>query len=103
MPAEAPSETARFLAWAELRIADAGVAGGRLFPCGLPAGWEGNNFEVYGVPTGATSTVSFAIRWHGERPAVLWEQSGDAVALGAPVLAPDWHILDSKQLAAYRA
>ena len=96
VPAEAPSDTARFLAWAELRIADAGVAGGRLFPCGLPAGWEGNNFEVYGVPTGATSTVSFAIRWHGERPAVLWEQSGDAVALSAPVLAPDWHTTEVK-------
>ncbi|MFZ2442582.1 MAG: hypothetical protein WAW51_09490, partial [Ilumatobacteraceae bacterium] len=38
----------------------------------------------------------FAIRWHGERPAVLWEQSGDAVALSAPVLAPDWHTTEVK-------
>ena len=42
------------------------------------------------MPTGARGTVSFAVRWHGARPAVLWEQSGAAVALTLPVLAPEW-------------
>ena len=43
---------------------------------GIPRRWLGSNFEVHGVPTGPRSTVGFAVRWHGERPAVLWEQHG---------------------------
>ena len=70
--------------------------GGRLLPSGMPAGWEGNNFEVYGVPTGALSSVSFAVRWHGERPAVLWEQSGQQVTLSSPAIAPGWQTTDVK-------
>ncbi|MEX2627064.1 MAG: hypothetical protein WD225_09270, partial [Ilumatobacteraceae bacterium] len=50
----------------------------------------GADFEVYDVPAGAASTVSYAIRWHGERPAVLWEVAGDPVPLTAPVLDPTW-------------
>jgi hypothetical protein len=43
------------------------------------------------LPTSPTTTVSFAVRWHGERPAVLWEQQGDpTVALFAPAIDPDW-------------
>lgn len=64
---------------------------GALLPTGLPASWLGQSLEVYGVPTIGTSTVSFALRWHGARPAVLWEQSGDPIALTSPVLSPDWH------------
>jgi hypothetical protein len=30
--------------------------------------------EVYGAPLGA-ATLGFAVRWHGERPALLWESS----------------------------
>jgi len=45
---------------------------------------------VYNVPTGATSAVSVAVRWHGERPAVLWECTGTSVALRSSVLAPNW-------------
>ena len=33
--------------------------------------------------------VSFALRWHGARPALLWDVS-DGVALGAPGLDPAW-------------
>jgi hypothetical protein len=90
LPIGAPSECARFITWAERLIADVHHDGVHLLPGGMPAGWEGNNFEVYGVPTGALSSVSFAVRWHGERPAVLWEQSGEPVALTAPALAPQW-------------
>jgi hypothetical protein len=50
----------------------------------------GQHLEVYGVPTGPSSAVSFAMRWHGERPAVLWEQTGAPVALRSPVVAPEW-------------
>ncbi len=38
-----------------------------------------------------STTASFAVRWHGERPAVLWEQQGDTpVELSAPDLDPEW-------------
>ena len=54
--------------------------------------------EVHGAPTVA-GTVSFAVRWHGERPAVLWEviaapgTAGGAIeppALSCPGLDPAW-------------
>ncbi|CAB4538652.1 MAG: hypothetical protein ACK5CE_02240 [Actinomycetes bacterium] len=70
----------------ERAIAD----GPDLLPAGLPASWLGQHFEVYGVPTGAASAVSFALRWHGARPAVLWECTGDPVELTASTLAPEW-------------
>ena len=76
----------RFVSEVERRIAD----GGHLLPLGLPHRWLGSNFEVHGVPTGARSTVGFAVRWHGDRPAVLWEQHGDTQHLTAPVVDPDW-------------
>lgn len=96
LPVEAPADHARFLAWVERRVAEPLADGASLFPAGLPAEWAGTNFEVYGVPTGATSSVSFALRWHGERPAVLWEQSGRPVTLSATTLAPEWHTTEPK-------
>lgn len=63
---------------------------GDLFADGLPPSWLGANFEVYGVPTGAESSVSLALRWHGDRPAVLWESTGSSRALTASLLAPGW-------------
>ncbi|HQZ35137.1 MAG TPA: hypothetical protein PK020_11970 [Ilumatobacteraceae bacterium] len=92
----APDECAYFIAWVERLICDITVDGGQLLPTGFPSGWEGNNFEVYGVPTSALGWVSFAVRWHGERPAVLWEQSGQAVPLSAPAIAPAWRTTDIK-------
>ena len=60
----------------------------------MPTSWLGNNFEIHGLPTSATTTVSFAVRWHGERPAVLWEQhatdGSSTVELSAPGVDPDW-------------
>jgi hypothetical protein len=80
----------RFVRSIERRIAD----GGRLLPGGIPTSWLGSNFEVHGVPTSPATTVSFAVRWHGERPAVLWEQhaTGDnpTVELSASDVDPDW-------------
>lgn len=66
------------------------ATGGRLLPAGLPRRWLGANFEVHGIPTGARSAVSFAVRWHGERPAVLWEQHGEPCRLTAPGIDPEW-------------
>ena len=81
-----PPPGVRSIPWLGWRLA----RGGALLPAGLPADWLGQSVDVYGVPTEPGSSVSFAIRWHGERPAVLWEQTGDGVDLVAPVAAPDW-------------
>jgi len=61
-----------------------------LFPAGVPAAWLGQNFEVYGVPAGPDAEVSFALRWHGERPAVLWECTGQPITLTSSGAAPGW-------------
>jgi hypothetical protein len=91
MPAVAELGGVRLLAALERTIA----VGGDLFPQGIPAGWLGQNFEVYGVPTGASSAVSFALRWHGARPAVLWECTGSPVLLTSSGAAPEWRTSDA--------
>ena len=90
---EEPADPLLALAWIEHRNVAPRQGQAQLLCGGLPAGWLGINFEVFDLPTGATGTVSFAVRWHGERPAVLWEQSPGAdgpVVLTSPVLAPNW-------------
>lgn len=72
--------------WAERRL----VGGnGALLPIGWGTVELGSPIEVHGVACGP-SRVSFAVRWHGERPAVLWEVEGDPLTLTAPVVAPGW-------------
>ncbi|MGB3736105.1 MAG: hypothetical protein WA964_14200, partial [Ilumatobacter sp.] len=89
------SSVGRFVRSIERRVAD----GGRLLPGGMPTSWLGSNFEIHGVPTSPTTTVSFAVRWHGERPAVLWEQhvTGDSptVEVSAPDVDPDWRTTEA--------
>lgn len=88
VPTSAPAELGgvRLIAALERTIA----VGADLFPSGIPTAWLGQNFEVHGVPTGPASTVSFALRWHGARPAVLWESSGEPVVLRSSGAAPGW-------------
>ena len=38
----------------------------------FPPSWAGQGVEVYGA-VAAGVTVGFALRWHGERPALLWD------------------------------
>jgi hypothetical protein len=40
----------------------------------LPAAWFGQSVEAHDVPIGR-DRVGFALRWHGARPALLWECS----------------------------
>jgi hypothetical protein len=55
----------------------------------------GVDLEVHDAPT-RHGRVSFALRWHGEHPALLWELTPvdgarpRAVELRAPALAPGW-------------
>jgi hypothetical protein len=59
----------------------------------LPASWLGQSLEVHDAPT-AHGRLSYAVRWHGERPALLWElqrgEGGGPVRLTAPGLDPAW-------------
>jgi hypothetical protein len=58
----------------------------------LPPEWVGQGIEVHDAPT-ALGTLSWAVRWHGPRPALLWDLSGPPVAgfrLEAPGLDPRW-------------
>lgn len=56
-----------------------------LFP-GFPPDWLGRNLAVHGAPT-PRGPVSFALRWHGSRPALLWDAPAD-VTVRAPRLDP---------------
>jgi hypothetical protein len=39
---------------------------------GLPASWFGQSVDAHDVPVGR-DRIGFALRWHGARPALLWE------------------------------
>jgi hypothetical protein len=60
----------------------------------LPPAWRGQSIEVGGAPT-RFGPLSFAVRWHGPRPAVLWDLAvhpdlPGPVTLVAPGLDRTW-------------
>jgi len=59
----------------------------------VPDAWLGQGWEVHDLPTGF-GRLSYAIRWHGERPALLWElEPHDGIGpvrLTTPALDPAW-------------
>jgi len=59
----------------------------------LPPEWRGQGIEVHDAPTDLGS-FSFGIRWHGSRPALLWELDPHpgvtGLELRAPGLDPSW-------------
>jgi hypothetical protein len=66
------------------------VPGGLSLCNELPPSWLGQSMEVHDAPTHA-GRLSFAVRWHGQRPALLWElerreDEGETVRLTAPGL-----------------
>jgi hypothetical protein len=69
------------------------VDGGLALSPEVPDAWFGQGWEVHDLPTGE-GRLSYAIRWHGERPALLWElepSSGRRAArLTVPSLDPAW-------------
>lgn len=69
------------------------VDGGLALCSMLPDGWEGQGIEVHDAPT-HYGRLSFAVRWHGDRPALLWElvphPGVEAVRVTAPGLDPAW-------------
>jgi hypothetical protein len=68
------------------------VPGGLALCTVLPEGWAGQPIEVQRAPT-HHGLISFAVRWHGDRPALLWERTertSEPVRLTAPGLDPAW-------------
>jgi len=60
----------------------------------MPDDWLGQGIEVHEAPT-LHGLLSFAIRWHGDRPALLWElvphEEGDCqVSIRVPGLDATW-------------
>jgi hypothetical protein len=98
------------LAWADRRVAvanarhrgaharagaatvDADATTVDLLPAPFPPSWAGQAIEAFGVPVGGDPSVTLgvAVRWHGERPAVLWEVAAPAMALTSSGLDPAW-------------
>ena len=60
----------------------------------------GVDLEVHDAPT-RHGRIAFALRWHGEHPALLWEvtpaehRRGRPPVLTVPVLAPGWSSRDA--------
>jgi hypothetical protein len=59
----------------------------------VPDTWLGQGWEVHDLPT-RQGRLSYAVRWHGERPALLWDlERGErigTVRLAAPGLDSVW-------------
>jgi hypothetical protein len=74
-------------------VADGGLAMVTL----LPDDWASQSFAVHDAAT-HHGRLSFAVRWHGERPALLWELQPhpgvESIRLTAPGLDPTWSSTD---------
>lgn len=77
LPIEVPQGIAS-IAWVETLLAKASPSGGEccLLPHGIPETWFGAAFEAHGLTGDAFRTIGYAVRWHGARPALLWEVAG---------------------------
>lgn len=63
----------------------------------------GVNIEAHRIPAGSGRTISLAIRWHGERPAVIWEVDGPPGLLLRSGVDPHWTSVESKGEALWSA
>lgn len=65
----------------------------------VPPTWFGAGWEVHGLPT-ELGPISYAVRWHGERPALLWEfephDPSATITLTIPGLDPSWSTTDPR-------
>jgi hypothetical protein len=59
----------------------------------VPDAWLGQGWELHDAPT-THGRLSYAVRWHGDRPALLWDlellPGQPPVRLTSPGLDPDW-------------
>lgn len=89
-----PARTADLLALVVDALVHETEDGLALLPS-LPASWLGQGVEVHDLPT-PRGHLSFAVRWHGERPALLWDLQpvpggpDPEARLTVPGLDPAW-------------
>jgi hypothetical protein len=94
------ASAAAVLAIRALLVADGsdGSGGLALLPT-LPPSWYGGGIELHDAPT-AHGRLSYAVRWHGPRPALLWElephEGAGPVRLTAPGLDPAWSSTEAR-------
>ena len=77
LPVEMP-EGLSAIAWAESLLSFGSPSGGQctILPHGIPEPWWGASFDVRGLIGDPHRLVNYAVRWHGARPALLWEVEG---------------------------
>lgn len=96
LPAISPTGLG-MIAWVESLLVGAHPAGGlcTVLPFGIPETWWGAHFECHGLVADPRHRVSYAIRWHGERPALLWEMTGEpGIVIAGGVTNEEWHTTD---------
>lgn len=91
MPGDARGAAEFLLRAREVVISE--VEGGVALLPVVPDEWRGAPVEVHDAPSGA-ALVSYAIRWHDERPALLWTVEGGPLRLCAPGLDREWSTTD---------
>lgn len=97
LPTEMPDGD-EVIAWTECVLALPSPSGGEcvVLPRGIPDPWLGANFECHGLVADPVRTVSYAVRWHGARPALLWEVGGPTgIVLRGGNGNETWHTVDS--------
>lgn len=90
-PAEMP-QGVRGIAWVEDQLVSPRRDGtAAILARSIPRRWLGVNLEAHGLIADAVRTVSCALRWHGELPALLWEVVGPpGLHLSAGRCDPTW-------------
>ena len=81
------------------------AAGGLALATIFPPEWAGQPLEVHDAPT-HHGRLSYALRWHGDRPALLWQCERPGVTLTVPGLDPSFSTAEQSGealLAPYRA
>lgn len=97
LPVEAPADLS-LIAWTETLLAQASPSGGHclLLPYGIPETWWGAPFDARGLTADPHRTIAYAVRWHGARPAVLWEVTGaPGLLISGGRADVNWHTADA--------
>jgi hypothetical protein len=96
LPVVGPSGP-EMIAWVESLLVRAHPDGGlcTVLPFGIPEPWWGAHFECHDLIADPRHRLSFAVRWHGARPALLWEISGaPGIVIAGGATNEEWHSTD---------
>ena len=83
-----PAAAGRFVTAARSLLIDDSGSDLVLLP-GFPTAWRGGKIEVHDIAT-RHGRLSFAVRWHGPRPALLWQLDDGTATMRCPDLDPSW-------------